>query len=255
MRITDSKLTPEKLYLFNQGTYYHSYRLLGAHPVSGGVRFTVWCPDVRSVSVIGDFNNWEGTPLEPQGSTGIYTGIVPQAKEGQLYKYRITTHSGEQLDKADPYAFSAQVRPGTASKITFLDGYKWGDGRWRTIQKTKKHAGPMNIYEVHLGSWKQQDAPADPDYPFLTYRELADQLIPYARDMGYTHLELMPVMEHPFDGSWGYQVTRFFLPNKPLWYSLGLHVFCRSGSSKRTRNHSGLGSRTFLSGCPWFRAF
>ena len=212
MRITDSKLTPEKLYLFNQGTYYHSYRLLGAHPVSGGVRFTVWCPDVRSVSVIGDFNNWEGTPLEPQGSTGIYTGIVPQAKEGQLYKYRITTHSGEQLDKADPYAFSAQVRPGTASKITFLDGYKWGDGRWRTIQKTKKHAGPMNIYEVHLGSWKQQDAPADPDYPFLTYRELADQLIPYARDMGYTHLELMPVMEHPFDGSWGYQVTGFFSP-------------------------------------------
>lgn len=212
MRITDPKLTPEKLYLFNQGTYYHSYRLFGAHPVPGGIRFTVWCPDVASVSVIGDFNHWESTPLTHQGSTGIYTGVIPEAQEGQLYKYRIITHSGEQIDKADPFAFSAQVRPGTASKIAFLDGYKWGDGRWRAAQKAKKSAGPMNIYEVHLGSWKQQEAPADPDYPFLTYRELADQLIPYARDMGYTHLELMPVMEFPFDGSWGYQVTGFFAP-------------------------------------------
>lgn len=212
MRITDTKLTPEKLYLFNQGTYYHSYRLFGAHTAPDGVRFTVWCPDVQSVDVIGEFNNWTGSPLTLQGSTGVYTGVVPQAKEGQLYKYRITTCSGEQIDKADPYAFSAQVRPGTASKIAFLDGYKWGDGHWRTARKARKSARPMNIYEVHLGSWRQQDSPADPDYPFLTYRELAEQLVPYARDMGYTHLELLPVMEHPFDGSWGYQVTGFFAP-------------------------------------------
>ena len=212
MCITDPTITTQKLFLYNQGTYYHSYRLFGAHPMAEGVRFTLWCPNVQSVSVIGDFNEWEGTPLEPQGSTGIYTGILPQAQEGQLYKYRIVTQDGQVLDKADPYAFSAQVRPGTASRIVSLDGYKWGDGRFRANKKRTRTARPMNIYEVHLGSWKQQDHPADPDYPFLTYRQLAEDLIPYVRDMGYTHIELMPVMEHPFDGSWGYQVTGFFAP-------------------------------------------
>lgn len=212
MHITDTTLTTQKLYLFNQGTYYHSYRVFGAHKVPEGIRFTLWCPDVPSVSVIGSFNDWTGTPLEPQGSTGIWSGVISQAKEGDLYKYRITTHSGEQIDKADPYAFSSQVRPGTASKIALLDGYKWGDGKYRSARKATKSPRPMNIYEVHLGSWRQQEAPADPDYPFLTYRELADQLIPYVRDMGYTHIELLPVMEHPFDGSWGYQVTGFFAP-------------------------------------------
>ena len=211
MRITDTRLTQEKLYLFNQGTYYHSYRLFGAHPVAGGVRFTVWCPEVAAVSVIGDFNRWQGTPLSPQGTTGVYSGVIPAA-EGQLYKYRITTRDGQILDKADPFGFSNEVRPGTASRIVSLDGYHWGDGRWRAAQKNRKSAAPMNIYEVHLGSWKQQETPADPDYPFLTYRQLAQELIPYARDMGYTHLELLPVMEHPFDGSWGYQVTGYFAP-------------------------------------------
>ncbi len=212
MRITDPVLTTQKLFLFNQGTYYHSYRLFGAHVLEEGVRFTLWCPNVQSVSVIGDFNDWQGTPLELQGSTGIYTGILPQAREGQLYKYRIVTQDGQVLDKADPYAFSAQVRPGTASRIASLDDYKWGDGRFRANRKRTRSSRPMNIYEVHLGSWKQQDHPEDPDYPFLTYRVLADELIPYVRDMGYTHIELMPVMEHPFDGSWGYQVTGFFAP-------------------------------------------
>ncbi len=212
MRITDTKLTPEKLYLFNQGTYYHSYRLFGAHPVPGGIRFTLWCPNVDAVAVIGDFNHWEGTPLSPQGTTGIYSGLIPEAKEGDLYKYRITTRTGEIIDTADPYAFSAEVRPGTASRIVSLDGYRWGDGRWRSAQKARRSPRPMNIYEVHLGSWKQQEHPDDPDYPFLTYRQLAEELIPYVRDMGYTHLELLPVMEHPFDGSWGYQVTGFFAP-------------------------------------------
>ena len=201
MHITDLRLTPEKLYLFNQGKYYHSYRIFGAHPVAGGVRFTVWAPDVKAVRVIGDFNGWEGTSLTRQGSTGIWSAVLPEAREGDLYKYRITTAAGRVFDKADPYAFSAEVRPGTASRVASLDGYHWNDGAWRSAQKRKTTPGPMNIYEVHLGSWRQHENPENPDLPFLSYRELAEQLIPYVRDMGYTHLELLPVMEHPFDGS------------------------------------------------------
>ena len=212
MNITDANITEEKLYLFNQGQYFHSYRIFGAHPVEGGVRFTVWCPEVKSVGVIGSFNDWTPQYLTPRGSTGVYFGIIPEAKPGDLYKYRITTAAGETFDKADPYAFWAEVRPGTASRIARLDGYTWHDGRYRAIRRSTKSPRPMNIYEVHLGSWKQQEHPEDPDYPFLSYRQLADELIPYAKDMGYTHLELLPVMEHPFDGSWGYQVTGFFAP-------------------------------------------
>ena len=212
MNITDANITEEKLYLFNQGQYFHSYRIFGAHPVEGGVRFTVWCPEVKSVGVIGSFNDWTPQYLTPQGSTGVYSGIIPEANPGDLYKYRITTAAGETFDKADPYAFWAEVRPGTASRIAQLDGYTWHDGRYQAIRRSTKSPRPMNIYEVHLGSWKQQEHPEDPDYPFLSYRQLADELIPYAKDMGYTHLELLPVMEHPFDGSWGYQVTGFFAP-------------------------------------------
>ena len=212
MNITDANITEEKLYLFNQGQYFHSYRIFGAHPVEGGVRFTVWCPEVKSVGVIGSFNDWTPQYLTPRGSTGVYSGIIPEAKPGDLYKYRITTAAGETFDKADPYAFWAEVRPGTASRIAWLDGYTWHDGRYQAIRRSTKSPRPMNIYEVHLGSWKQQEHPEDPDYPFLSYRQLADELIPYAKDMGYTHLELLPVMEHPFDGSWGYQVTGFFAP-------------------------------------------
>ena len=212
MNITDANITEEKLYLFNQGQYFHSYRIFGAHPVEGGVRFTVWCPDVRSVGVVGSFNDWTPQYLTPQGSTGVYTGVIAEAKPGDLYKYRITSAAGETFDKADPYAFWAEVRPGTASRIAQLDGYTWHDGRYQAIRRSTKSPRPMNIYEVHLGSWKQQEHPEDPDYPFLSYRQLAEELIPYAKDMGYTHLELLPVMEHPFDGSWGYQVTGFFAP-------------------------------------------
>ena len=212
MYVTDANLTEEKLYLFNKGTYYHSYRIFGAHLVPGGVRFTVWCPGAQSVGVVGDFNNWMPHYLEPQGSTGVWSGVLEGVREGDLYKYRITSHAGEVFDKADPYAFSAQVRPGTASRVASLDGYKWGDGRYRSAHRSTKSPKPMNIYEVHLGSWKQQEAPEDPDSPFLSYRQLADDLIPYLKDMGYTHVELLPLMEHPFDGSWGYQVTGFFSP-------------------------------------------
>ena len=212
MNITDANITEEKLYLFNQGQYFHSYRIFGAHPVEGGVRFTVWCPDVQSVGVVGSFNDWTPQYLTPQGSTGVYSDVIADAKPGDLYKYRITSAAGETFDKADPYAFWAEVRPGTASRIAQLDGYTWHDGRYQAIRRSTKSPRPMNIYEVHLGSWKQQEHPEDPDYPFLSYRQLADELIPYAKDMGYTHLELLPVMEHPFDGSWGYQVTGYFAP-------------------------------------------
>ena len=212
MHITDAVLREENLYLFNRGTYYHSYQTFGAHPVSGGIRFTVWCPGAKDVSVIGDFSGWEPLPLLAQGSTGVFSAVIPQAKEGDLYKYRITSAHGETFDKADPYAFSAEVRPGTASRVVSLDGYAWGDGSYRRSKRQTKTPRPMNIYEVHLGSWKQQENPEDPDFPFLSYRQLAEELIPYVRDMGYTHIELMPVLEHPFDGSWGYQVTGFFAP-------------------------------------------
>ena len=212
MNITDANLTEEKLYLFNQGQYYHSYRIFGAHPVEGGIRFTLWCPEVEKVGVIGEFNGWQPQYLTPQGSTGVYTGVIPQARVGDLYKYRITDGQGNTFDKADPYAFWAELRPGTASRVAELDGYQWHDKKYQDIRRRTKSERPMNIYEVHLGSWKQQEDPADPDQPFLTYRQLAEELVPYAKDMGYTHLELLPVMEHPFDGSWGYQVTGFFAP-------------------------------------------
>ena len=212
MYVTDKDLTPEKLYLFNQGAYYHSYRLFGAHPVEGGIRFTVWCPEVQRVDVVGTFNDWQGAPLERLGETGVWSGTFPEASVGDLYKYRILTEDGETLFKADPYAFSAEKRPGTASRVADLDGYHWHDGAWRSARKRTHSSRPLNIYEVHLGAWKQKENPEDPETPFFSYREMADQLIPYVRDMGYTHMELMPVMEHPFDGSWGYQVTGYFAP-------------------------------------------
>ena len=228
MQITDNELSMEKLFLFNQGTYYHSYRSFGAHLLPEGVRFTVWCPRVEAVEVVGSFNDWQGAPMEHQGETGVWSAVIPEAKEGQLYKYRIHTWDGEVLYKADPFAFHAEVRPGTASRIAVLDGYRWNDGHWRAAQKRTKSPRPMNIYEVHAGAWKQRENPEDPEAPFFSYRELADQLIPYVRDMGYTHIELMPVMEHPFDGSWGYQVTGFFAPTsrygspKELMYFIDL---------------------------------
>ena len=134
MRVTDTQLTEQKLYLFNEGTYYHSYRIFGAHPVRGGIRFAVWCPGARSVGVVGDFNDWTPQMLSPQGSTGVFAGVISGAKEGDLYKYHITTHTGEVFLKADPYAFSSQVRPETASRIAFLDGYHWQDGAYRAAR-------------------------------------------------------------------------------------------------------------------------
>ena len=215
-------ITEQDLWLFGEGTNYYSHRILGAHliTVNGepGVRFAVWAPGARRVQVVGEFTQWEQSPaeLECLGSSGVWAGFVPGLGEGELYKFRIETAAGEVLYKADPYAFSAELRPGTCSRVADLDGYAWKDGAWmRRRAKADHFKKPLNIYEVHLGSWKQHDVPrpGEKDVPpgaFYTYREAAEELIPYVKEMGYTHIELMPLMEHPFDGSWGYQVTGYF---------------------------------------------
>lgn len=209
--------THDDIYLFNQGTYYRAYECMGAHIEPNGVCFSVWVPGARQVCVTGTFNDWrpDEFPLQPVADSGIWTATIPSASCGDLYKFVITTDTGETFYKADPYAFSAELRPGTASRIADIKSYKWSDEAW--ISSRSRHnlfREPMNIYEVHPGSWKRSSdyTGAGDDGHFLTYRELADQLIPYVKDMGYTHIELMPVAEHPFDGSWGYQVTGYFAP-------------------------------------------
>lgn len=215
-------ISEDQLYRYNTGTEHRCFSFLGAHLLEAdgrqGVRFAVWAPGVRRVSVTGDFCGWDaqGHALEPLGSTGVWAGFVPDIGEGTLYKYSIETASGESFFKADPVAFASEVRPATASRVTRLDTYQWRDGAWIYRRGRSNHfEKPMNIYEVHLGSWKQHDVPRGqeqevPAESFYTYRELADTLLPYVKDMGYTHLELLPIMEHPYDGSWGYQLTGYF---------------------------------------------
>jgi 1,4-alpha-glucan branching enzyme len=211
-----------QLYLYNCGRDHHCYSILGAHLWTedevDGVRFAVWAPNVRAVSVIGPFCDWTPGvhPMTPLGTTGVWAAFLPGLPVGTLYKYCIETEQGELLYKADPVAFQAEVRPGTASRVADLDSYRWKDGAWLYRRGRVNHfERPMNIYEVHAGSWKQHpvERPGPQDVPpeaFYTYRELADELVPYVKDMGYTHIELLPVMEHPFDGSWGYQVTGYY---------------------------------------------
>ena len=216
--------TDQELYLFNQGTYYHSYNRLGAHAaeVDGrkGVLFSVWAPFVRSVCVAGSFNNWSDKEfyMECLGESGIWELFIPDIKDCDLYKYVIHTEDGETFYKADPYAFSAEVRPGTASKIVLKTDYNWSDEKWMADRGRKpRFRSPMNIYEVHAGSWKCPFVPdGRTDHMELpeayNYREIADMLSKHCLEMGYTHIELMPVAEHPFDGSWGYQVTGYYAP-------------------------------------------
>jgi len=199
-----------RLELFHKGSMFDAYRYFGAHcAVEGGqagVRFTLWAPQAKCVNVVGDFNNWEGgaSPLTRLNSQGVWSGFVAGARPGQLYKYEILTGQGERILKADPFAFGAELRPGTASRITELSGFVWEDQDWQS-QSWDHYHRPLNIYEVHLGSWKRQA-----DGSFYNYRELAHLLVDYLLEMGYTHLELMPLAEHPYDGSWGYQVTGFY---------------------------------------------
>ncbi|HWR06504.1 1,4-alpha-glucan branching protein GlgB [Sporomusa sp.] len=202
----------QELYLFHEGSNYRSYTMLGAHVTSdaglSGVRFAVWAPNAQSVGIIGDFNNWDGNshPMERISTCGVWGLFVPGLEGGAIYKYQIVTSWGETLHKSDPFAFAAELRPKTASKVVCMDGYVWQDDKWREAKaKQSAFEQPINIYEVDLGSWKLGS-----DKQRLSYRELAPDLAGYAARMGYTHIELLPVAEHPFDGSWGYQATGYY---------------------------------------------
>ena len=200
-------------YLFNSGDNFKSYEMLGSHKVKidgvDGWRFAVWAPKAVNVKVVGDFNGWNGYDkmLERIETSGVWYGFFTDIEEGMLYKYAIEAEDGETYYKADPYAVKSELRPGTASVTKDIsNNYKWGDKAWISARgKNSTLTEPMNIYEIHIGSWKIHD-----DGSFYTYRELADELVPYVKKMGYTHIELMPITEYPFDGSWGYQVTGFF---------------------------------------------
>ncbi len=202
---------------FAAGIHYTIYEKLGAHPqtIKGtqGVYFAVWAPDASRVSVVGDFNLWDGRrhPMRRIEGAGIFELFIPGLEPGETYKYEIKTRSGLPMLKADPYANRAELRPNTASVVADLRGYEWKDGEWlEQRKKTDYQKSPMLIYEVHLGSWKKPEE--DSGREFYTYRELAPQLADYVKEMGYTHVELMPVMEHPLDASWGYQVTGYYAP-------------------------------------------
>ncbi|KWT97333.1 MULTISPECIES: 1,4-alpha-glucan branching protein GlgB [unclassified Variovorax] len=197
-------------YFFSEGTHSRLYDQLGCHLRNeGGARFAVWAPNAASVSVVGDWNGWNGDahPLQAHEDSGIWTGTACEVAPGQAYKYRIRSrHSGYQVDKADPFAFFCETPPATASRAWSLN-YEWGDGDWMATRAARNALdAPMSTYEVHLGSWRRRDG------KFLNYRELAPLLADYVREMGFTHVELMPVTEHPFYGSWGYQTTAYFAP-------------------------------------------
>ena len=204
-------------YLFGEGRHYQLYHKLGAHPYTyrgqDGYYFAVWAPHAAAVSLVGDFNAWnpDATPMKPVADSGIYELFVPGLGVGQLYKFAITTHTGTILFKADPYAFSAEYRPGTASVTADIRGFKWNDSKWMESRAgTDPVKAPISIYEVHLGSWKKKNRPEKDGY--YTYMEAAHELADYVLEMGYTHVELMGIAEHPDDGSWGYQVTGYFAP-------------------------------------------
>ena len=209
-------LTDDDIYLFNEGSHLRLYEKLGAHRLNiggqDGTYFAVWAPDAERVSVIGDFNGWDRAThsLRPQKQSGIWAGFLPGVAEGDVYKYHIASrYDGYRVDKADPFAFYCETPPKTASIVWDLD-YSWGDREWMEKRgKHNTHGAPIAIYEVHLGSWKR--VPHEKQR-YLTYREIAPELARYVRSMGFTHVEFLPVMEHPFFGSWGYQVTGYFAP-------------------------------------------
>lgn len=210
-------ITEVDRYLFGNGTHYEIYEKLGAHPVNckgkDGMYFAVWSPHAEAVSVVGDFNGWDpdANPMTVLEDSGIYETFVPSLSVGELYKFAITTKTGKVLFKADPYAFSAEYRPGTASVTADISHFKWTDAKWmEKRQKTEPTKSPMSIYEVHLGSWKKKNREKKDGY--YTYIEAAHELADYVKEMGYTHVELMGIAEHPYDGSWGYQVTGYYAP-------------------------------------------
>ncbi|MBR2413596.1 MAG: 1,4-alpha-glucan branching protein GlgB [Clostridia bacterium] len=196
------------IYLFHQGSNCRSYEYLGSHRVQNGVAFRVWAPNAAAVSVVGSFNNWDenACPMTRISENGIWEAVSDAVQLYDTYKYCIITPTGEKRYKTDPYGYHCETRPDNASKYYELDGFEWHDAKYLADKKNHRvYDSPVNIYEMHAGSWKQY-----PDGNFYSYRALADELVPYLSEMGYTHIELMPIMEHPFDGSWGYQVTGYF---------------------------------------------
>lgn len=202
------------LYLYNQGNHYEIYNKLGAHPWThqnvSGVLFAVWAPSATRISVIGDFNQWDGRrhQMRSRGSSGVWELFVPHLREGMLYKFEIRTQKGTLLTKADPFAFRFEQRPKTAAVIHDIEHFQWTDRKWMTLRaKNNPLTQPLSIYEVHLGSWRRR---VEEDNRWLTYREAVDELIPYVKDTGFNAIEFLPLAEHPFDGSWGYQVTGYY---------------------------------------------
>lgn len=210
-------ITAGDRYLFGEGTHYEIYNKLGAHPKTfdgkNGYYFAVWAPHAASVSVVGDFNNWDpdACPMQVLETSGIYERFIPGIKPGELYKFAITTQTGKVIFKADPFAQYAEYRPGTASITAFNDSFRWSDSTWvQKRESTNPREAAISIYEVHLGSWKKKNRPEKDGY--YTYKEAAAELAAYVKEMGYTHVELMGIAEHPYDGSWGYQVTGYYAP-------------------------------------------
>jgi 1,4-alpha-glucan branching enzyme len=211
-----TRMTSDDLHLFNEGTHYRLYGKLGSHLcTAGGVDgacFAVWAPNAERVTVVGDFNEWDkgAADLLPRERSGLWEGFIPGAKQGDRYKYHVVSrYNGYHVDKADPFAFYAEVPPNTGSRVWRLD-YEWGDAEWMAARKERNSLDrPICTYEVHLGSWRRVP---EEDHRPLSYRELAEQLPAYAKEMGFTHVELLPVTEHPFYGSWGYQAVGYFAP-------------------------------------------
>ena len=208
------RITDMDEYLFSEGTHYRTYEKMGAHEVESngvkGVHFAVWAPNASRVSVLGWFNRWDGRhhPMQSRGGSGLWELFIPALTEGDLYKFEVKGEDGFLGEKADPYAFAAELRPRTASMVWDVHKYKWNDSEWMDKRPKKDWLNsPISVYEVHLGSWKRKE-----EDRFLTYAELADELIPYVKDLGYTHIEMLPISEHPFDGSWGYQAMGYFAP-------------------------------------------
>ncbi|MGH9463264.1 MAG: 1,4-alpha-glucan branching protein GlgB [Vicinamibacteria bacterium] len=213
---TTSHLSDDDIYLFNEGSHFRLYENLGSHIHRDGDReatsFAVWAPNATSVHIVGDFNGWNATahPLRPRGRSGIWEGLIPEAKKGSIYKYHIESHhQGYRVDKADPFAVHYETPPRTGSIVWDLD-YQWGDDAWMHTRRGRNSLeAPVSIYEVHLGGWRR--VPEERNRP-LSYRELAPRLAEYVHEMGFTHVELLPITEHPFYGSWGYQTTGYFAP-------------------------------------------
>jgi 1,4-alpha-glucan branching enzyme len=208
-------LSETDLYLHNEGTLLKAWEKFGAHPLTheglAGTVFAVWAPGALRVSVVGDFNRWDGRrhPMRPRGATGVWELFIPGIAPGTVYKYEVKSRfRGYIANKADPFGFASELRPANASVVYDIAQYTWNDGEWlATRRQHQAFDAPINVYEVHLGSWKRTA-----DNKWLTYRELADELVPYVKALGYTHIETMPVAEHPYDGSWGYQVTGYYAP-------------------------------------------